>query len=66
MMAHVEYDVGMVWVEFDYDAELIEELKDGIESWDRTYDPDRKAWGIVPDRWDDARRIIEQYAEVVD
>jgi hypothetical protein len=65
-IATVEYDVGMVWVDFDYNREMIEELKAEIPHANRTYDPVDKRWGFTPSWWDAARRIIEQYMTIAD
>lgn len=65
-VAYVEYDVGQVIVEFDYNAELIEELKAEIPPMDRSWDEGRQAWVITPTRWDEAQRIIERYLTIVD
>jgi hypothetical protein len=56
----------MVWVDFDYNREMIEELKAEIPHANRTYDPVDKRWGFTPSWWDAARRIIEQYMTIAD
>lgn len=66
MIATVEYDTGMVWVEVGYDAEMIQQLKDEIPPGGRTWNVARKVWGFTPDWWDAARRVIMEYAEILD
>jgi len=65
-IANVEYDVGRVVVEFDYDADLIDEIKSGIPARERSWDEVRRAWVFTPHGWEEARRIIETYLTIVD
>ena len=60
-IAHVEYDVGRVVVEFDYDRDLIDDLKASIEPQWRSWDDGRKVWTFTPSVWPEVERILETY-----
>lgn len=65
-LAEVEYEVGTIVVTFDYDRELIEELKSSIPPGERHWDHERRAWVFTPAWWAEARRIIGMYCEIAD
>lgn len=65
-MAHVEYETGSVLVEFPYEPELIQRLKDEIPAYARGWVQHRKAWRISAEYWDQAKLIIETYVEIQD
>jgi hypothetical protein len=51
-------------VAFDYDAHLIDTLKQAIPGRCRRWDPEQKVWAIGVRWWDTALRVFEMYGLV--
>lgn len=64
--ASVEYEIGFVRVEFPYDADLIDELKELVPGSQRTFDWDTKTWTINDEWWDRAKALIEDHYPISD
>lgn len=59
---------GSVDITFRYHPDLVEDLKLGIPSWQRSYDPTTKTWTVESEYANDASDILLGYypnAEVV-
>jgi hypothetical protein len=61
----LEAKQGGYWLRFDFDPEIVADLKQ-LPYWTRKWNPEMRAWWIHPDWIDNAKQVIERRARPSD
>ena len=58
---YVEQAPPWLYCTFQYNPEVVEDLKFDLPTYSRSWDPDRRAWRISEDVFDEVKRIFRTY-----